>query len=37
MDKAILSHVKELELEYLKDDYRKIDEFLRFTRGECRS
>ena len=33
MDKAILSHVKELELEYLKDDYRKIDEIpFDFTR-----
>lgn len=26
MDKAILSHVKELQLEHLKDDYRKVDE-----------
>lgn len=26
MDKAILSHVKELQLEHLKDDYIKVDE-----------
>lgn len=26
MDKAILSHVKELNLEHLKDDYTKVDE-----------
>lgn len=33
MDKAILSHVKELSLEYLKNDYRKIDEIpFDFTR-----
>lgn len=33
MDKAILSHVKELSLEYLKDDYRKVDEIpFDFTR-----
>lgn len=33
MDKAILSHVKELSLEYLKDDYTKIDEIpFDFTR-----
>lgn len=33
MDRAILSHVKELQLEYLKDDYLKIDEIpFDFTR-----
>lgn len=33
MDKAILSHVKELSLEYLKDNYRKVDEIpFDFTR-----
>ncbi len=33
MDKAILSHVKELELEKLKDNYRKVDEIpFDFTR-----
>lgn len=33
MDKAILSHVKELSLEYLKDNYTKIDEIpFDFTR-----
>lgn len=33
MDKAILSHVKELDLEYLKDSYRKVDEIpFDFTR-----
>lgn len=33
MDKAILSHVKELELENLKEDYNKIDEIpFDFTR-----
>lgn len=26
MDKAILSHVKELQLEHLADDYKKVDE-----------
>ena len=26
MDKAILSHIKELSLEYLKDNYKKVDE-----------
>ncbi|MEG2947641.1 MAG: magnesium-translocating P-type ATPase, partial [Bacteroidales bacterium] len=26
MDKAILSHVKELKLEHLKDNYKKVDE-----------
>lgn len=26
MDKAILAHVKEVDLEHLKDDYRKVDE-----------
>lgn len=26
MDKAILSHVKELKLEHLKDAYTKVDE-----------
>ncbi|MDE7141842.1 MAG: magnesium-translocating P-type ATPase, partial [Muribaculaceae bacterium] len=26
MDKAILAHVKEISLEHLKDDYRKVDE-----------
>lgn len=26
MDKAILSHVRELQLEHLADDYRKVDE-----------
>lgn len=33
MDKAILSHVKELSLEYLKDNYTKVDEIpFDFTR-----
>ena len=33
MDKAILSHVRDLSLEYLKDDYRKVDEIpFDFTR-----
>lgn len=33
MDKAILSHVKELSLEYLKDNYVKVDEIpFDFTR-----
>lgn len=33
MDKAILSHVKELQLEHLKDDYEKVDEIpFDFTR-----
>ena len=33
MDKAILSHVKDLELEKLKDNYRKVDEIpFDFTR-----
>ncbi|MCD8184101.1 MAG: magnesium-translocating P-type ATPase [Bacteroides sp.] len=33
MDKAILSHVKELSLEYLKDNYKKVDEIpFDFTR-----
>lgn len=33
MDKAILSHVKELSLEHLKDNYRKVDEIpFDFTR-----
>lgn len=33
MDKAILSHVKELDLEYLKDNYKKVDEIpFDFTR-----
>lgn len=33
MDRAILSHVKELSLEYLKDDYKKVDEIpFDFTR-----
>ncbi len=33
MDKAILSHVKDLSLEYLKDNYRKVDEIpFDFTR-----
>lgn len=33
MDKAILSHVKDLALEHLKDDYRKVDEIpFDFTR-----
>ncbi|MEG2219651.1 MAG: magnesium-translocating P-type ATPase [Muribaculaceae bacterium] len=33
MDKAILSHVKDLNLEHLKEDYRKIDEIpFDFTR-----
>lgn len=33
MDKAVLSHVKELSLEYLKDNYRKVDEIpFDFTR-----
>lgn len=33
MDKAILSHVKELSLEFLKDNYRKVDEIpFDFTR-----
>lgn len=33
MDRAILSHVKDLSLEYLKDDYRKVDEIpFDFTR-----
>ena len=33
MDKAILSHVKELQLEHLKDDYLKVDEIpFDFTR-----
>lgn len=33
MDKAILSHVKELQMEHLKDDYRKVDEIpFDFTR-----
>ena len=33
MDKAILSHIKELSLEYLKDSYRKVDEIpFDFTR-----
>lgn len=26
MDKAILAHIKEVSLEYLKDNYRKVDE-----------
>lgn len=45
MDKAILTHVKELDLESLKDSYRKVDEIpFDFTRRrmsvvveECRS
>lgn len=33
MDRAILSHVKELQMEYLKDNYMKIDEIpFDFTR-----
>lgn len=33
MDKAILSHVKELDMEHLKDNYRKVDEIpFDFTR-----
>lgn len=33
MDKAILSHIKELGLEYLKEDYKKVDEIpFDFTR-----
>lgn len=33
MDKTILSHVRDLSLEYLKDDYRKVDEIpFDFTR-----
>lgn len=33
MDKAVLAHVRELELEHLKDDYRKVDEIpFDFTR-----
>ena len=33
MDKAILSHVKDLSLEYLKDNYTKVDEIpFDFTR-----
>ena len=33
IDKAILSHVKDLSLEYLKDNYRKVDEIpFDFTR-----
>lgn len=33
MDKAILSHVKELSLEHLKDNYKKVDEIpFDFTR-----
>lgn len=33
MDKAILSHIKELSLEYLKDSYKKVDEIpFDFTR-----
>ena len=33
MDKAILSHVRELDLESMKDDYRKVDEIpFDFTR-----
>lgn len=33
MDKAVLSHVRELDLEYLKDNYRKVDEIpFDFTR-----
>lgn len=33
MDKAILSHVKELDLEHLKDNYKKVDEIpFDFTR-----
>lgn len=33
MDKAILSHVKELQLEHLKDKYAKVDEIpFDFTR-----
>ena len=33
MDKAILSHVKDLQLEHLADDYRKVDEIpFDFTR-----
>lgn len=33
MDKAILSHVKDLKLEHLKEDYKKIDEIpFDFTR-----
>lgn len=33
IDKAILSHVRDLSLEYLKDDYRKVDEIpFDFTR-----
>lgn len=33
MDKAILSHVKDLDLEHLKDNYKKVDEIpFDFTR-----
>lgn len=33
MDKAILSHVRDLSLEHLKDDYTKVDEIpFDFTR-----
>ena len=33
MDRAILAHVRELELESMKDDYRKVDEIpIDFTR-----
>ena len=33
MDKAIFSHIKELGLEYLKEDYKKVDEIpFDFTR-----
>ena len=36
MDKAILSHVKELKLEHLKDAYTKVDEIpLISSAGEC--
>ena len=33
MDRAILSHVKDLDLEAMKDNYRKVDEIpFDFTR-----
>ena len=34
MDKAILSHVRELNLEHLKDAYTKVDEFLSILHAE---
>ena len=36
MDKAILSHVKDLSLEYLKDNYTKVVCCLILPGEECR-